>query len=227
MRAGRIGAWAVTLVLMGTAGAEAGNWSVLTRYFHEGPTYGCHPHLGAQDCMMPWQPIRSSMHYNVLPPGMLRPPPLYRPTPSLAPPTPDFTAAGVRAAGQRSKGVPCVNPYAYPPAGCSYYKQKHWWDHLAWWKSKNNAPCACSACGGAATTGQHHGPTHTGHPAPTHAASEVHGGNDDEVPSEPASFLRQPVLHPHHVTSQNVELEKHPLDVAAPAPLGPPQQWTR
>jgi hypothetical protein len=152
MRAGRIGLWAVVVLLTGAATAEAGNWSVLTRHFHEGPTYGCHPHLGWQSCMMPWQPIQSSMHYNVLPPGMHRPWPLIRPTPSLAPPTPDFSAAGVWAAGQRNKGIPCQNPYALPPAGCDYYSQRPWWgqgplwDHLAWWKKHRKSPCDCPRC---------------------------------------------------------------------------------
>jgi len=190
---------------------------------------------------MPWQPIRSSMHYNVLPPGMLRPPPLYRPTPSLAPPTPDFTAAGVRAAGQRSFGIPCQNPYNCPPAGCDYYKRGNWWDNLAWWKkSKQGAPCACGGDPSGHPTFPGHRPAVFG--TPVHAAdpfaTEVEGGMS-EVPSESASYLHQPVPHPHHGTSHNPEPYPHrpagptlrpvsdPLDVASPAPLGPPQEWTR
>ena len=146
MRIGPMGLGAMLMVLASTVGAEAGNWSVLTRHFHEGPTYGCHPHAGQQDCMMGWQPIRSSMHYNVLPPGMLRPPPLYRPTPWLAPPTPDFSRAGVWAAGQRTKGVPCHNDYPVVPAGCDYRGTRPWWEHLAWWKGRAKSACDCETC---------------------------------------------------------------------------------
>ncbi len=79
-------------IVLGVAGgpAEAANPSVLNRHFQSGPTYGYHPRYGCQDCQAPWQPIRSVMHDNVLPPGMHRPWPLRIPAPSLAPRTPDF-----------------------------------------------------------------------------------------------------------------------------------------
>jgi hypothetical protein len=85
----------VLLLLCCMSPARAGNWSVITRYFQPGPTYGYNKHFGYQDCMMPWQPVRSVMHYNVLPPGMLRPPPLPIPSPWLAPRTPSFSSEAV------------------------------------------------------------------------------------------------------------------------------------
>ena len=82
---------AVLVCVLGlTTLAQAGNPTIITRYLQTGPTYGPHHHRGYQDCLMPWQPIRSVMHYNVLPPGMLRPHPLWRPNPWAAPRTPSF-----------------------------------------------------------------------------------------------------------------------------------------
>jgi|GEM_PF-3524510 len=92
MRVRRRFAFLITgfLVASATVTAFAGNWSVITRHFEPPPTYGCHPRRPCPDCQMPWQPVRSVLHYNVLPPGMLRPWPLSIPAPSLAPRTPDF-----------------------------------------------------------------------------------------------------------------------------------------
>jgi len=86
----RTAAIVVALVIGNCSWVIAGNPTVYTRYLQTGPTYGPHHHRGYQDCMMPWQPIRSVMHYNVLPPGMHRPPPLWRPNPWLSPRTPSF-----------------------------------------------------------------------------------------------------------------------------------------
>jgi len=150
-------AWNFALLVVALAipqSAWAGNWTVFTRWFYSSPTYGCNPHAGLQDCMMPWHPIQSSMHYNVLPPGMHRPWPLMRPTPSLAPHTPDFTAAGFRAAGQRTWGIPCRNRYCGPTPGCSYYGNYPWngfrncmskaGGHTGY-RADGQAPCACAA----------------------------------------------------------------------------------
>ena len=52
----------------------------------------CHcrePHHPCRDCQMSWQPIRSQMHPNLMPAGMLRPwPPLNRKIMNLIPKTP-------------------------------------------------------------------------------------------------------------------------------------------
>lgn len=77
------------VIIFGIANtACAGNWSVLSRYWQPYHPYGATGEWGCNDCLQPWQPIRSVMHPNVLPEGMWRPLPLRRPTPTLAPPTP-------------------------------------------------------------------------------------------------------------------------------------------
>lgn len=89
-----LGLLVIAFTVIGTSQeSEAGNWDVITRWFESPPSYGHHHHRGCQDCLTPWQPIQSKMHYNVLPPGMARPVALRRPTPSLAPRTPSFAGA--------------------------------------------------------------------------------------------------------------------------------------
>ncbi|GIW96567.1 MAG: hypothetical protein KatS3mg110_4608 [Pirellulaceae bacterium] len=83
------------LMVLGSHGpAHAENWSVLSRYWHPTNPYGSTGEPGCPDCAMPWQPIRSVMHPNVLPPGMRRPWPLRRPQVTLAPATPWFVPNG-------------------------------------------------------------------------------------------------------------------------------------
>ncbi len=82
----------LALTVVGTSQeSQATNWDVFTRWLQTSPpSYGYHKQRGCQDCMTSWQPIQSSMHYNVLPAGMYRPMALRRPNPSLAPRTPSF-----------------------------------------------------------------------------------------------------------------------------------------
>lgn len=91
---------AVTACFQSLAGrrAEAGNGDELTNVarHHHVCRYGdpracsCNtPHHGCRDCQMSWQPIRSRMHPNMLPAGMLRPwPPINRMIHKLIPSTP-------------------------------------------------------------------------------------------------------------------------------------------
>jgi hypothetical protein len=81
----------VTFVL--SAGiAQAGDWSVLGRFFQPGPSAATHSNPPCGDCQMSWQPVRSVLHPNVLPPGMWRPAPLHIPRPWVIPPTPSSVA---------------------------------------------------------------------------------------------------------------------------------------
>jgi hypothetical protein len=89
-----------TTVVATSQESKAGGWDYLTRWF-EGGSY----ESKCDNCAMPWQPIQSTMHYNVLPPGMHRPIGLRRPLPSLSPRTPSF-------AGQPKDWKGCAN-------GCS------------------------------------------------------------------------------------------------------------
>lgn len=80
------------------APAHAGNGdeaAALARYHSTSCRYGdprrcapqpCHP---CRDCQMSWQPIRSIMHPNMMPAGMIRPfPPLNRKLQNLLPKVP-------------------------------------------------------------------------------------------------------------------------------------------
>lgn len=99
----------VAITVLGSAQtSHAANWDVLMRWFESPPTYGPHKVRGCQDCLMPWQPIQSTMHMNVLPPGMYRPIGLRRPFPSAAPRTPSFQGA-CRAMSKYCSGTHCSN----------------------------------------------------------------------------------------------------------------------
>jgi hypothetical protein len=99
----------LALTVVGSAQtSHAANWDVLMRWFESPPTYGPHKHRGCQDCLMPWQPIQSTMHYTVLPPGMHRPMGMRRPMPSIAPRTPSFVGA-CRSLTACGCGIHCSN----------------------------------------------------------------------------------------------------------------------
>ncbi len=64
--------------------ARAGDeWLNMTRFTQR--VHYSDPCRRCFDCQMGWQPYRSVMHPNMLPPGMLRPPPIIRSIPSLLP----------------------------------------------------------------------------------------------------------------------------------------------
>ena len=80
----------MTLVCLGAMSAaapsHAGNGDELTLMtrFRNRVVYS-DPQRMNFDCQMSWQPLRSAMHPNMLPPGMRRPIPLPRTIPSLLP----------------------------------------------------------------------------------------------------------------------------------------------
>jgi len=78
----------VGLIVAFAAQSYAGGFEALSRYLRKG-SYELHrrEHCGYTNCQMPWQPIKSRMHPNVLPPGMHNVP-LSRKWPGIAPQTP-------------------------------------------------------------------------------------------------------------------------------------------